>query len=154
MTATRTPASLSRLLNRAWVAMRDVAARHALRQELLDCDRVGALDSILSDIQMSRSEIEPLVENYPLSTRLFGAMATRLGVDPMRDGPNMRRAIQRTCAICAHQRECRRWLDSGRIEGYEEFCPNADYWHALKTRIRLAAHDRADSRKKSDRAQT
>lgn len=130
---------LRRLFNRARGAVRDVAARHALRQELLDCDRTGTLDSILSDLQMSRGEIEPLIENYPLSTRLFGAMAKRLGVDPTHDEPQMRRAIQHTCAVCAYQRECQHWLDNGRTEGYEEFCPNADYWHALKTRIRSVA---------------
>lgn len=141
----RNPTALGRLFDRARGAMRDMAARHALRQELLDCDRVGTLDSILADLQMNRSEIEPLIENYPLSTRLFGAMATRLGVDPMHDGPQLRRAIQHTCAVCGHQRECQHWLDSGRVEGYEEFCPNAEYWHALKARIRLAAHGGANS---------
>lgn len=133
------PAVFRRLFNRAWGAVREMAARHALRQELLDCDRIGALDSILSDLQMSRNEIGPLVDNYPRSTRLFGAMAMRLRVDPMQDGPQLRRAIEHTCAICAYQRECGHWLDTGRTEGYEEFCPNAEYWHALKTRIRLAA---------------
>jgi len=149
VSANRSPSALGRLYDRAWGVMRDFAARHALRQELLDCDRVGVLDTILSDLQMSRGEIEPLIENYPLSTRLFGAMATRLGVDPMHDGPHLHRAIQRTCAVCAYQRECQHWLDSGRSEGYDEFCPNADYWHALKARIRLAAHGDTNSRREA-----
>src|SRR5690348_9371724 len=108
--------ALRRLFSRVSGAVRDMAARHALRQELLDCDRIGALDSILSDLQMSRSEIGPLVDNYPRSARLFGAMAMRLRVDPMHDGPQLRRAIEHTCAICAYQRECQHWIDSGRTE--------------------------------------
>ena len=47
-------------------------------------------------------------------------------------------SLQRTCAICAHQGECQHWLDSGRREGYEEFCPNSDYWPALKARVAAA----------------
>lgn len=136
--STQSSGVLGRWFNRARSTLRDMAARHALRQELLECDRSGVLDSVLADLQMDRGELEPMIENYPLSARLFGAMAARLGVDPLCDGPQIRRAIQHTCAVCGHQSECRHWLDSGRTEGYEEFCPNADYWHALKERIRTA----------------
>jgi hypothetical protein len=135
----RASTSLGRWLNCARGVLRDLAARHALRQELLECDRSGVLDSVLADLQMGRGELEPMIGNYPLSRRLFGAMAARLGVDPACDGPSMRRGLQHTCAVCAEQRRCQQWLDAGRTEGYEEFCPNADYWHALKERIRLAA---------------
>ncbi len=129
----------SRLVSRARTGLRDLAARHALRQELLECDRSGVLDSVLADLQIDRGQLEPMIGNYPLSSRLFGGMAARLGVDPLFEGPQMQRAIQRTCSVCDRQRECRHWLDSGRTEGYEEFCPNADYWRALKERIRIAA---------------
>jgi hypothetical protein len=135
----RTSTAVGRWFRRARGVLSDLAARHVLRQELLECDRSGVLDSVLADLQMSRGELEPMVENYPLSRRLFGAMAVRLGIDPACDGPLMRRGLQHTCAVCAEQRRCQQWLDAGRTEGYEEFCPNADYWHALKERIRLAA---------------
>jgi hypothetical protein len=128
-----------RLFARARSALRDLAARHALRQELLECDRSGVLDGVLAEVQMSRGDLEPMIGDYPLSRRLFGAMAARLQVDPRSDGPLMLRALQHTCAVCTHQRECRHWLESGRSEGYDEFCPNADYWHDLKERIRAAA---------------
>lgn len=128
-----------RLFSHARGVLRDWVARHALRHELLECDRSGVLDNVLADLQIDRGALEPMIENYPLSTRLFGRMAARLGVDPMADGPQVRRAIQQTCALCAHQGACGHWLDSDRAEGYEEFCPNADYWHALKERIRIAA---------------
>ena len=127
-----------RLVDKTRTALRGVAARHALRQELLECDRSGTLDVILADLNMSRSELKPLISNYPLSSRLFGAMAERLGVDPAQDGPVVKRELQRTCALCAHQSECQHWLDSGRSEGYEKFCPNTDYWHELKERITAA----------------
>lgn len=128
-----------RLVDRTTMALRDIAARQALRQELLECDRSGVLNNILADINLSRGELQPLIANYPLSIRLFGSMAARLGVDPAWEGPAMRRGLQRNCALCAHQDACQHWLDSGRSEDYEEFCPNADYWRALKARIAAAA---------------
>ena len=128
-----------RLLARARGALRDLAARHALRQELLECERSGVLDSVLTDLQMRRDELEPMIENYPLSRRLFGAVAARLGVDPTCDGPSIRRGLQHTCAVCSEQRRCRQWLAAGHTEGYDEFCPNADYWHALQERVRATA---------------
>jgi hypothetical protein len=133
----------SRVFASARSALRDMAARHALRQELLECDRNGVLDSILQNIQVSRSELEPMMRNYPLSRRLFAGMAARLRLDPRADGSTLLRALQHTCTVCAHQRDCQQWLKSGRTEGYEEFCPNAEYWHDLKERIRIAAMRRA-----------
>ena len=35
-------------------------------------------------------------------------------------------AVQR-CANCAVQGACRAWLDAGRRDGFEEFCPNAGF---------------------------
>jgi len=128
----------SRLVGKARTAIRGVAARHTLRQELLECDRSDMLDNILADINLSRSELGPLIANHTLSSRLFGAMAARLGVDPAQDGVVMKRDLQRTCTLCAHQSKCQHWLDSGHSEGYEQFCPNSDYWRALKVRIAAA----------------
>jgi hypothetical protein len=130
--------SLSGLVNKFRSTLQNIGARYALRQELLECERVGMLDAMLADLNMSRGELDPLVRNHPLSTRLFGAMATRLGVDPASDGPTTKRILQRTCAVCAHQTECQQWLDSGRSEGFEAFCPNSDYWRDLKARIQNA----------------
>jgi len=38
----------------------------------------------------------------------------------------------RRCASCSATKACRAWLDSGRREGYEEFCANAAYIEGLK----------------------
>ncbi|MDE2167571.1 MAG: hypothetical protein KGJ66_14695 [Alphaproteobacteria bacterium] len=65
-------------------------------------------------------------------------MVARLGIDPAQDGAVIKYDPQHTRALCAHPSECQLRLDSGRSEGYEEFCPNSDYWHALKTRIAAA----------------
>ena len=137
LSATESSGFVGRLLTRARKGLRDLAERHALRQELLECDRSGVLDRVLADLQMQRGELEMMIENYPLSRRLFGAMAARLGVNPTFEDPLMSRSLQRTCAVCAHQHECAHWLGSGKTEGYDEFCPNADYWHALTERIRI-----------------
>jgi hypothetical protein len=33
----------------------------------------------------------------------------------------------RRCVGCAEAARCRSWLDAGRREGYDAFCPNAGY---------------------------
>ena len=33
----------------------------------------------------------------------------------------------RRCVGCTARAECRAWLDSGRDEGFDKFCANADY---------------------------
>jgi hypothetical protein len=114
-----------------------------LRQELLECERSGVLDSVLRNIQVSRGELEPMIENNPLSRRLFADMAARLKLDPRSGGPVLLRELQHNCAVCMHQRESQHWLKSNRTEGYDEFCPNADYWHDLKERIRTTAARKA-----------
>lgn len=38
----------------------------------------------------------------------------------------------RRCASCGATKTCREWLDSGRREGYEQFCANASFIERLK----------------------
>ncbi|MDE2165251.1 MAG: hypothetical protein KGJ66_02795 [Alphaproteobacteria bacterium] len=91
----------------------------------------------IKEIPFAAVQPDPFLES--LWRRLFGAMAARLGVDPTWDGSRIRRGMQHICAVCSEQRRCQQWLAAGSTEGYEEFCPNAEYWHALKERIRPAA---------------
>ena len=35
------------------------------------------------------------------------------------------------CVGCSAREECRSWLDSGRREGFDRFCPNAGYVSAM-----------------------
>jgi nucleotide-binding universal stress UspA family protein len=126
---------VGKLVEKAKSAIRDMGARHALRQELLECDRLGVLDDLLTDLNLNRHELGRLTENYPLSSKLFGAMAERLGVDPSQSDASTRQELQHTCSLCSHQIECKHWLQGFEEEGFEEFCPNADYWNTLRARI-------------------
>lgn len=40
----------------------------------------------------------------------------------------------RRCVACRDLEECRAWLDQGKTEGYEAFCPNAGFVQALKAK--------------------
>ncbi len=115
-------------------AMRD---RHRLRRELEVLDSEGDLDRILADAQLSRGDIEPLLENYPASAHRLDDMAARLNVaDALHRDPATERDMQHLCSVCQEMGRCRRWLDSGATEGFQEFCPNAAALEALR-------HDKA-----------
>jgi hypothetical protein len=62
---------------------------------------------------------------------LIGEMLDRQGSDAMHmalasGGADFARAVRR-CVGCAEAARCRSWLDAGRREGYDAFCPNAGY---------------------------
>jgi hypothetical protein len=62
---------------------------------------------------------------------LLGEMLGRQGADTLRlavasGGHDFARAV-RQCGSCGEMAQCRSWLESGRREGYEAFCPNAGY---------------------------
>lgn len=49
------------------------------------------------------------------------------------DAHDLARATAR-CGMCTGEAECRAWLDSGKHEGYQAFCPNAELIERLKRR--------------------
>jgi len=66
----------------------------------------------------------------------LGEMMLRQGVvlTPVWSGlgaSGLARAARR-CASCGAAQACREWLDSGKREGYEQFCANAAYIEQLK----------------------
>jgi hypothetical protein len=133
---------LSRLANRAKVAIADARQRRALRRELADCAMNGELDTILADVGLTRGDIEPLIKGHPEAARLFRAMLGRLGLEKeySRDS-NIHREMERTCSLCDEHGRCRGWLHTGRKDGYHDFCPNADLLDFL--RQRAAARSKA-----------
>jgi hypothetical protein len=40
----------------------------------------------------------------------------------------------RRCAACRDVEACREWLDAGKTEGYQAFCPNCEFIDGLKTK--------------------
>lgn len=138
----RAEGMLARLVHQARTAIADARERHALRRELADYAMTGNLDAVLAEAGLSRMQIEPLIKGYPEAPRLLEAMAARLGVEnEYTKDPTIQREIQRTCSLCAVHGRCRRWLRSGRDEGYQDFCPNAALLDFLRRRVEAQKRD-------------
>lgn len=67
---------------------------------------------------------------------LLGAMLRRQGAvlpDPITQAVGYDYAVAvRRCLNCGVSASCAKWLEQGKREGYEEFCPNAGYIERLK----------------------
>lgn len=67
---------------------------------------------------------------------LLGDMLRRQGtglVDAATTGSRQQFALAvRRCTACGAEHACRDWLEAGKRDGYEEFCPNAEYIERLK----------------------
>ena len=61
--------------------------------------------------------------------RSQGEGVARLAIAP--GGHGFALAVRR-CLDCEAKVQCRAWLDSGKREGYEVFCPNAGFVERLK----------------------
>jgi hypothetical protein len=119
---------------RQWFA--DQRARRRLRAEIEALDRAGALDGVLGDIEMTRSDVDAIVEGDPRSGRRLQEMLARLGLAGAlrRAGGKWSRDVELTCLRCAQTKQCDHWLKSGRQDGMEEFCPNANTFKTLPGR--------------------
>lgn len=122
---------------RRWAAMRaDARLREELRYELRCLDEAGELDGALAQIGLSRAAIPELVRRYPGSVRRYGAMAARIGVRPPSPRAGLVALIgsRRRCLFCGETNHCDRWLASDARRGYQDFCPNAETFDAMKKR--------------------
>jgi hypothetical protein len=74
-----------------------------------------------------------MIEERPV---LMHRMLQRQGVTiaGVEDYATLERACHaaRRCVACRDLETCKAWLDGGKTEGYEAFCPNADFIHTLK----------------------
>lgn len=127
--------ALARLAGKAKTTIADARQRYALRRELADCAMNSDFDVILAEAGLGRGEIEPLIKGHPDAGRLLRAMSERLGLAQERSkDPVILREMQRTCSLCAEHGRCRRWLNTGRTDGYHAFCPNAEILDLLRER--------------------
>ena len=117
-------------------ALDNARRRRALACELSDLSMTGDFDRVMGDIGLSRSDVAAMLKGCPDAPQLLAAMAPRVGVElgAIKDATVLR-DLQRTCTFCSASAQCRRWLRSGRTEGYRSFCPNA----ALLDEIRRSA---------------
>jgi uncharacterized protein YjiS (DUF1127 family) len=113
--------------------MRDAHARAELRQELAHLEEAGALDAVLSDAGLSRSEVPTIVENHPGAAQRLAGMLSRLGIRSAAAarGSAQMQSIQRTCLLCRASARCDRWLHGSSNDDPRRFCPNADAFDEL-----------------------
>jgi uncharacterized protein YjiS (DUF1127 family) len=112
----------------------DAAIRRELRGELAALGN-GDLDRVLADIGLTRDEMSTLITNAPRSRMLMQSMLRRLGLEKRVAllSPQLIRGIERRCATCGNQRDCRRWIEKGGpADAYRHFCPNAEAFDAVQ----------------------
>jgi hypothetical protein len=76
-----------------------------------------------------------MVEERPL---LMHRMLKRQGVTiaGVEDHATLEQACHaaRRCVACRDVEACKAWLDSGKTEGHEAFCPNCEFIEGLKAK--------------------
>jgi Family of unknown function (DUF6455) len=123
----------SHLAARALAAIDELRQRHRLRREMEGLEDGGMLDRVLAEAQLTRADIETMLGNYPASGHLLDEMAERLHIaDEVHEDRLVERDLRHVCTLCSTQGRCRHWLASGRSEGFEAFCPNADQLRAMR----------------------
>jgi len=106
--------------------------RRRLRRELARLEALGALDGVLADVGLVRSQIGPLIAGCADSRGLLDQMLARLGVDAARLPIESQRDMTWACTTCPDRRRCREWLSGIEETEYRTFCPNAgEIDHAL-----------------------
>jgi uncharacterized protein YjiS (DUF1127 family) len=111
-------------LARGWnVLLRAVRDRWTTASDVARLD-----DHEVADLGISRNELQAIVRAGTQPRRLMTAMMARIGVRPsdLRRISGLTREVERTCALCAEKRRCRRWLKAEQpSQDYRSFCPNA-----------------------------
>jgi hypothetical protein len=76
-----------------------------------------------------------MLEERPV---LMHRMLQRQGVTiaGVEDYATLERACHaaRKCVACRDAEACRAWLEAGKTEGYEAFCPNCEFIESLKAK--------------------
>jgi uncharacterized protein YjiS (DUF1127 family) len=99
--------------------------RRQLELELEQLNAMGSLDTALSDVGLTRSQIGPLVDRSGRSREQLDRMLVRLGFDADRFDSGNLRDMTWTCTTCADKPQCRDWLAGSETTGFHAFCPNS-----------------------------
>lgn len=116
---------------RGW--WRGVWERQHLRGEFAALEQHGQLDAVLQEAGTSRGAVDAILRAHPGAQKRLAVMLRRLGIgrDRLRESGTLH-DVEMTCTICEATGECDHWLRSGKTEGYELFCPNAQTFEALR----------------------
>jgi uncharacterized protein YjiS (DUF1127 family) len=109
------------------------AAQRCYRREALMRELERMPDSDLADLGIARWQIVALSRSQD-APWLLQRMLARLGISEaaLAGKPDLRRRLERECAVCVARSQCRRWLRRGLpADGYKAFCPNQDDLQSL-----------------------
>jgi uncharacterized protein YjiS (DUF1127 family) len=109
------------------------AAQRCYRREALVQELGRMPDSDLADLGIARWQI-PALSHSQEAPLLLQRMLARLGISEagLAGKAELRRRLERECAVCVSRRQCRRWLRRGLpADGYKAFCPNMDDLQSL-----------------------
>lgn len=113
---------------RNWTAARANVAN-------LDCCGADQAERIARDVGVSAPELRALAGKWPDSADLLNRRLTALELDPVeirRTEPGVLSDLQRVCAMCANERECRHDLAEDPYDpAWREYCPNVMTLDAL-----------------------
>ncbi len=99
--------------------------RRQLQRELEQLAVMGALDAVLADIGLARSQIEPLIAGCTGSGELLDQMLARRGIDAAQLPYETLRDMTWSCTTCTDKPQCRAWLSDVEEAEFRTFCPNA-----------------------------
>lgn len=105
-------------------AIGDMQERHGWWRAFAVWEESGELDGVLDVLGLTEGQIPTFVKNYPEAYRLLTAMTERIGGEAGPDSDPAWQDMVRVCTLCSSHGQCRAWLQSGRTEGYQSFCPN------------------------------
>ena len=116
---------------RHWAAKE--RSRRLARAEVEALDKAGVLDEVLHEFSMSRADIDDIVNVDPESPHRLDQMLNRLGLsENWQSSSALGHDVSRVCQRCPNTGACDHWLKGSAKEGYEDFCPNAETFRALR----------------------
>ena len=101
--------------------------RYRMAQDLRRLDSLS-LRRELAEWGIAPADVPRLIRSYPESAALLDRMMDHLRVDRgwLKANPRMAREIERSCALCACRRRCRKWMKTQQpADGHRAFCPNS-----------------------------
>jgi hypothetical protein len=102
--------------------------------EIEALDGTGVLDEVLREFNMERADLAAIVNADPGNPHRLEQMLARLGLtDRMHaDMTGVARDVEMVCSRCRNAGKCDHWLSGDSESGFDEFCPNAETFKALR----------------------